>query len=72
MLGLDYALIEAVTGVSKRQAQRIVSEEKRGSVARVQGHGRRSRPKILESEHLEVSNDSTAVNNKIFIHFFSS
>ena len=57
-LGMDPTLIEAISGVSKRQIQRIVSEERHGGSTRHRDCGERSRRRVLKSEHLEVSNKS--------------
>ena len=57
-LGVDPTVIEAVTGVSKRQIQRIVSEGEHGDLA--QDCGRCTHQRILKSEHLEVSGDGVA------------
>ena len=73
-LGVDLAMIEAIAGVSKRQIQRIVSEEEHGDP--VQDHGRHTRQRILKSEHLEVSNSNTLTIvhpfTKSVYSFFSS
>ena len=73
-LQLDYGLIEAITGVSKRQIQRIASEEEHGVAAQARGCGKQTRLRILKHEHLEASNYSilTATHfNDIVLPFFS-
>ena len=55
-LGMDPLAIEAITGVSNQQIRRIISEEKHGDLTRNQDCGKRTRQRILKSEHLEVSN----------------
>ena len=57
-LGMDPTLIEAISGISKRQIQRIVSKERHGGSTRHRECGERSHQRILKSEHLEVSNKS--------------
>lgn len=61
-LGLDYTITEAVTGVSKRRMQKVVPEEEHGATAQIWDCGRRTCPRILESEHLEVSNYSIPID----------
>jgi hypothetical protein len=65
-LGLDPTIIEAVTGVSKCQIQRIASEE-HGDLAQNQDRSRRVWQRVLKSEHLEVSDNRIAVIR----HFFT-
>ena len=73
-LGVDPQMIEGIAGVSKRQIQRIVSEEEHRDL--VQDSGRRARQRILKSEHLEVSDGTAVTTAHIFTKrvrvFFSS
>jgi transposase len=64
-LGLDPTIIQAVTGVSKRQIQRILSEEHEDS-AQGRDYGGRTRQRILKPEHLEVSQQ--CYNGRTFFH----
>jgi len=65
-LGLDPTIIEAVTGVSKRQIQRIAFEEEHRELTRNQDRGRRTRQRLLKSEHLEVSRCGTTIAVHLF------
>ena len=73
-LGLDHTIIEAVTGASKWQIQRIIAEEENGVMAQTQDCGRRTCWMILESEHLKVSNYgnpvATHLNNTVTLFQF--
>ena len=72
-LGVDPTMIEAITGMSKQQIQRIVSEEEHGDS--VQECGRRTQRRILKSEHLEVSASNAVTTAHILTrraHFFVS
>ena len=65
-------MIEVIAGVSKRQVQRIISEEEHGDS--VQDHSRQTQQRILKSEHLEVSNSNTLSVARLFMkraHFLS-
>jgi len=66
-LGVDPTFIGAITGVSKRQIQCIASEEKPRNSIRDQDCGcRRTRQRILKSEHPEVSNDGIVMIMYLF------
>ena len=71
--GMDLAMIEVIAGVSKRQVQRIISEEEHRDS--VQDHSRQTWQRILKSEHLEVSNSNAPPAAHLFMkraHFFVS
>ena len=55
-LGLDPVVIEAVTGVSKRQIQWIACKEEHGDMTQSQERGKWTCQRVLKPEHLKVGN----------------
>ncbi|KAF9644063.1 hypothetical protein BDM02DRAFT_1230094 [Thelephora ganbajun] len=62
-LGVDHTIMEAITGVSKRSIQRIISEPKHGDDYRQRCH----RKKVLDAEHCHFLRGCIERNHSLYL-----